>query len=171
MMTIEAKLEHKVEMAEHFGIEPFDGSSLAEAVDYLVEGESSSDYIRTYARGYAELAERYHAKQNAEAEKLREDSLKFYSADGSFTLGESPEQVVQARIEAAAKLEKLAKLEAFVEGLRAAVFQEGCANADYVLTVSDDRAWITQGDAVLARGNSPLEAIYAYLEQAEGGEE
>ncbi len=69
MMTIEAKLEHKVEMAEHFGIEPFDGSSLAEAVDYLVEGESSSDYIRTYARGYAELAERYHAKQNAEAGK------------------------------------------------------------------------------------------------------
>ena len=66
---------------------------------------------------------------------------------------------------------KLAKLEAWVNGLRAAVFHEGRANADYVLTVSDDRAWITQGDAVLARETSPLAAIYAYLEQVEGGEE
>ena len=115
----------------------------------------------------ADFALAYHAKQNAEAEKLREDALKFYSADGSFTLGESPEQVIQARIEAAAKIEKLAKLEAWVSSLGKAVWRDGeiCNRGEYGFALYD------HSGAIIEHYPTLLAAIYAYLEQAEGGEE
>ena len=51
--------EQQTEMYEWFGLSEYDDSALATAIKYLAEGGSSNEYIRMYARGYAECAVRY----------------------------------------------------------------------------------------------------------------
>lgn len=55
------------DMYEHFGIDGQDRTSLKSAVDYLIEGASSYEFIKTYARGYAELADRRYEAGQREA--------------------------------------------------------------------------------------------------------
>lgn len=64
--------------------------------------------------------------------------------------------------------QKYAKLEAFVNGLTSATW--GIMNGTMLENWHSLTEIVVNGNTAIT-GKTPLEAIYAYLEQAEGGEE